>query len=156
MPPFVMCRCRISCDISSRYLSHNTSRFKGEQNSKIVIKKFLSLFPFWSIHASHMHLSHSASSCSNPNAPQAAWKVECSMLSTIQRCLKKVAPSTTISRWRKKHSPTTGCTKYIRPTTFSPRCRADQTFSRIFQTWSTGKSTYTTFHPSTFWALYAK
>ncbi len=152
-----MCRCRVSCDISSQYLSHNTSEFKGEQNSKRITKRFLSLFASWLKHASRMHVSHSASSCNKPNAPQAAWNVSYSVSSTVQRCSKEVAPSTTISRrQRKKRSPTAGCTKYIHPTVFSPSCRVDQTFFRIFQTWSARKSAYTTFCPSAFWTLYAK
>ncbi len=157
MLPFVMHQCRVSCDILSRYFSHNTSGFKGKQNSKRVTKRFLSLFASWSIHASHMHVSHFASSYSNPNALQVAWNDRCSVSSTIWRCLKEVALGMIISRrWRKKCSLATKCTKYIRPTAFSPRCWVDQKFSRIFQTWSARKSTYTTFCPSTFWALYTK
>ncbi len=157
MPPFVICWCHISCNISFRYLSHNTYGCKGKQNNKIVTKRFLSLFAFWSIHASRMHVSHFASSYNNPNALQATWNVEWSISSTVQRCSKEVVLGTTVSRrQRKKRSPTARCTKYIHPTTFSPRCQADQTFSRIFQTWSTWKSAYTTFRPSSFWTLYAK
>ncbi len=152
-----MCQCHVLCDISSQSLSHNTFEFKGKQNSKRITKRFLNLFASWSIHASCMHVSHFALPCSNPNAPQAAWNIKCSMLSTVRRCSKEVALSTTVSRrWRKKHSPAVGCTKYICPTTFSPRCWVDQTFSWISQTWSIRKSTYTTFCPSTFWVLYAK
>ncbi len=152
-----MCWCHVSCNILSQYLSHNTFGFKGEQNSKRVTKKFLSFFVCWSIHVSRMHMSHFVLSCSNPNALQVAWNVGCFVSSTIQRCLKKVAFSRTISRrCKKKHSPTAGCTKYIRPTTFSPCYRANQTFFQIFQTWSTGKSVWTTFCPFAFWALYTK
>jgi hypothetical protein len=130
--------CRISCDILFRYISLNSSKFKGEQNNKRITKIFLNLFASWSIHVARMHVCHYASSYNNPNALQATWNIRCSMSSTIERCSKEVAFDTTISRRRKKkHSPTTGCTKYIRPTTFSPRCQAGQTFSRIFQTWST-------------------
>ncbi len=143
-----MRRCRILCDISSRYLSHDTFGFKGKQNNKRVTKRFLSLFASWSTHVSRMHVSHSASSCSNPNALQTAWNVGCSVSSTIQRCSKEVTPGMTVRRRRrKKLSLTARCTKYIHPTTFSPRCQANQTFSQIFQTWSTGKSAYTTFRP---------
>ncbi len=151
MPPFVMCQCRVSCDISSRYLSHNTSGFKGKHHSKKVTKRFLSLFAFWSIHAPYMHMCHSVSSYSNPNVPQATWNVECSMSLTVRRCSKMIAPNTTVSRRRrKKHSPMVGCKKYICPIAFSPCYQVDQTFSWIFQTWLVGKSMYTTFRPSTF------
>jgi hypothetical protein len=107
--------------------------------------------------ATHMHMSHSMSSCSNPSAPQATWNVGCSVPSIVRKCSKEVTPGTTVSRrWRKKGSPMAGCMKYIRPIAFSPYYRANQTFSRIFQTWLVGKSTYTTFRPFAFWALYAK
>jgi hypothetical protein len=152
-----MRRCRVSCDISSQYLSHNTYGFKGEQNNKRVTKRFLSRFASWLIHASRMHLSHSVSSWSNPSALQASWNVRYFVSSTIWRCSKEVVHGTTISRrWRKKCSPAVGCKKYIHPTAFSPRCWANQTFTRMFQTWSARKSTYTTFRPSAFWTLYAK
>ncbi len=140
-----MCQCRISCDISSWYFSHNTSGFEEKQNSKRITKRFLSLFAFWSIHASRMHMCHYVSSYSNPNVLQATWNVGCFVSLIVRRCSKAVVPGTTVSRRRrKKHSPTAGCTKYIHPIAFSPRCQAYQSFSRIFQTWSIGKSTYTT------------
>jgi hypothetical protein len=148
-----MRQCHISCDISSQYLSHNTFGFKGEQNSK----RFCSLFVFWSIHVTCMFVFHSTSPYSNPNALQATWNVECFVSSIVRICSKEVTPNITISRrWRKKHSPIAGRTKYIHPTTFYPCCRAKQIFFQIFQTWSTWKSTYTTFHPFAFWVLYAK
>jgi len=79
-----------------------------------------------------MHVSHFASSCSNPNAPQAAWNVGCFVSSIIWRCLKEVTPGTIVSRrQRKKHSLAARCMKYIHPIIFSPCCRVDQTFSRI-------------------------
>jgi hypothetical protein len=152
-----MRQCRISCDISSQYFSHNTSGCKGEQNNKIITKKFFSFFVFWLIHVSCMHMSHSASSYNNPNVLQVAWNVKCFVSSTIQIFSKEVMPITTISRrQRKKRSLAARCIKYIRPTTFFPHCQADQFFSWIFQTQSPGKSVYTTFCASAFWTLYAK
>jgi hypothetical protein len=109
------------------------------------------------IHASRMRMSHYVSSCSNPSILQAAWNVGCFVSSIVRRYSKEVTPGRTISRRRrKKCSLAVGCTKYIRPKTFSPRCRANHTFSQISQTWSAGKSAYTMFHPFAFWALYAK
>ncbi len=125
---------RVSCNISSWYFSHNISVLKGEQNSKRVTKRFFSLFASWLIHASHMHVSHSALSWSNPNVPQVAWNVGSFVLSIVQRCSKKVAHGTTVSRRRrKKRSPMARCTKYIRPIAFSPRCRLTKLFINFFK-----------------------